>query len=57
MKPNRASQHLQFIVDNQKTVSTERIRKMVDILVEHNKMLEVDNKRLRRRIKKINKNG
>lgn len=55
MKPNKATQHLQFIVDNQKTVSTERIKEMVDVVVSHNNMLQVDNNRLRKKIRRLNK--
>lgn len=50
MKPNKAMQHLQFVVDTQKSVSTNKIKDMVDIVVSHNKMLQVDNSRLRKKI-------
>jgi len=53
MKPNKAMQHLQFIVDNQKTVNTGKIKEMVDVVVSHNKMLQVDNNRLRKKIKRM----
>ena len=55
MKPNKAMQHLQFVVDTQKTVSTNKIKDMVDVVVSHNKMLQKDNSRLRKKIRKLNR--
>lgn len=52
MEPKKAINHLWFIVDNQQTVSTSRLKKIVSTLSAHQRMLEVDNRRLRRRIKK-----
>ena len=55
MKPKQALKHLQFIVDNQQSVSTSRLKKLVKVIGDHQKMLERDNKRLRKRIKRQRK--
>lgn len=55
MKPKQAIKHLEFIAENQQTVSTNRIKDMVQVISSHQKMLEKDNRRLRRRIKRQRK--
>jgi len=55
MKPKQAIKHLQFIVDNQKSVSTSRLKDLITVVSSHQKMLERDNKRLRKRIKRQRK--
>ncbi len=53
MKPKKAAQHLELIMDTQDTVSINRIKKMVEVIISHNNRLEKDNRRLRRRIKNL----
>jgi len=53
MKPKKATQHLELIIDTQETVSINRIKKMVEVIIAHNNRLEKDNRRLRRRIKNL----
>ncbi len=53
MKPKKAAQHLELIIDTQDTVSINRIKKMVEVIISHNNRLEKDNRRLRRRIKNL----
>ncbi len=53
MKPKKAAQHLELIIDTQETVSINRIKKMVEVIISHNNRLEKDNRRLRRRIKNL----
>ncbi len=53
MKPKKAAQHLELIIDTQDTVSINRIKKMVKVIISHNNRLEKDNRRLRRRIKNL----
>ncbi len=55
MKPKKAAQHLELIMDMQDTVSTNRIKDMVKVIISHNNRLEKDNRRLRRRIKNLRK--
>jgi len=52
LEPKKAINHLWFIIDNQQTVSTSKLKKIASTLSAHQRMLEVDNRRLRRRIKK-----
>lgn len=52
MDSRKARGSLQFIIDNQKTVTTAKLYEHVDILFKHINMLERDNKKLRRRIKR-----
>lgn len=51
MKPKRAEQHIRLILDTQKTVSTERIREFFEVINSESKMLRVDNRKLRKRVK------
>ncbi len=53
MKPKKAAQHLELIMDTQDSVSINRIKKMVEVIISHNNRLEKDNRRLRRRIKNL----
>lgn len=55
MKPKQALKHLQFIVDTQQSVSTSRLKDLVLVIKSHQKMLEKDNWRLRKRIKRQRK--
>jgi len=55
MKPKQALRQLEFIVHDQKSVSTSRLKRLVKVIGNHQKMLERDNKRLRKRIKRQRK--
>ena len=55
MKPHQALKHIQFIVENQQSVSTSRLKELIKVVASHQKMLEKDNKRLRNRIKRQRK--
>src|SRR5699024_11477799 len=52
MNHKQARSTLQYILHNQKTVSTSKIRGPVETVVHHNRMLEVDNRKLRKKIKR-----
>ena len=52
MNHKQARATLQYILHNQKTVSTSKIRGPVETVVHHNRMLEVDNRKLRKKIKR-----
>lgn len=52
MNPHQALKHINFIIDTQKTVSTSKLKELVQAVSSHNKMLYVDNKDLRKRIKR-----
>lgn len=52
MNPKQARQSLEYILANQKTVSTIKIDKAVRSTLNHNKMLESDNRKLRKRIQR-----
>ena len=53
MKSKHAEQHLKLIIDTQESVSTKKIKSMILSITRENKMLRVDNKRLRNKIKKL----
>jgi len=55
VKPRQALKHLEFIVDNQQSVSTSRLKDLIKVISDHQKMLEKDNKRLRNRINRQRK--
>lgn len=52
MDSRQARRSLQFIIDNQKTVTTTKLHDHVDVLFQHLNMLDRDNKKLRRQIKR-----
>lgn len=52
MKPKHAIKHLQLIADSQKTISTNKLQSLVNLAAAYTKMLETDNKKLRRKIKR-----
>lgn len=51
MKPKNAIKHLQLLVDSQKTISTNKLQRLVGLVAAHTKMLETDNQNLRKRIR------
>jgi len=52
MNHKQARQSLEYIIDNQKTVSISKIDKSVRATLNHNKMLESDNRKLRKKIQR-----
>lgn len=52
MNPKQAIESLEYLINNQKTVTTEKIKKPVEVLRYYSKMLESDNKKLRNRVKR-----
>jgi len=52
MKPKQALQYLEYILENQKTVSISKVEKPIKITLNHNKMLESDNRKLRKKIQR-----
>lgn len=50
MKPRQALRMLEFIVHDQKSVSTSRLKDLLNVIAPHQKMLERDNHLLRKRV-------
>lgn len=55
MTPQQATLNLKYILANQKTVSTSKIIESIHVISNHNKMLESDNRELRKRINRQRK--
>jgi len=52
MNHKQARKSLEYIIDNQKTVSISKIDKAVRATLNHNKMLQSDNRKLRKKIQR-----
>lgn len=52
MNPRQAVEMLEYLVTNQKTVVTGKLKEPVEALKYYNKILQSDNNKLRKRIKR-----
>ena len=53
MNHKKAYSALWYIINNQKTVSTAKIKKEIQFILGENKMLKADNRSQRKKVKKL----